>query len=243
MITIQASAPNDVGDTLSFIVTDPAFQPDVTVSANPSSVLYPAASPGITFTASVTGSSGGGTPSGTINWVFNDIPGTPPQPQPCPNPVPLSPVGNTATATCAVSSVAAGSYQVTATYAPPSNGAAAGVYGPATGYTSASAGTTPTATIQTSSSPMSTVPFTVTVTASGASGQPVPSGAISWIASSPNLSCPGTPTLSRIPFTSNVTANTMCTASSPGAYQITAVYPGDSNYLATTWPSASVTVG
>jgi Tfp pilus assembly protein PilE len=245
MITVQATAPNDVGDTLSFIVTDPAFQPVVIVSANPSSVASPSASSGIRFTASVTGSSGGGTPSGTINWVFNDIPGTPPQPQPCPNPIPLSSVGNTATATCTVTTVAAGSYQVTATYAPPSNGAAAGAYGPATGYASALAGTTPTATIQTTPptppSPMST--FTVTVTASGVSGQPLPSGAISWITSSPNLSCPGTPTLSRVPFTPTVTANTTCTASSPGAYQVTAVYPGDSNYLAATWPSASVTVG
>jgi hypothetical protein len=241
MITVQASAPNNVGDNLSFIVTDPAFQPDVTVSANPGSVLFPSSSPGgITFTASVTGSSGEGTPSGSINWAFNDIPGTPPQAQPCP-PTRLVSAGNISTATCTVAPVVAGSYQVIATYSPPSSGVLSGpsgVYGPATGYASASAGTTPTAAIQiVPPTPASPMTFTVNVTAIGSYGQPAPTGAISWITSSPDLSCGGSSTLSP-----TSTGTTTCTATLPGAYQVTAVYPGDSNYQSTTWPSASVDI-
>jgi len=92
--------------------------PTVAVNISPSS---PTPGQTLTFSATVTGPSGGPTPTGSVQWAFTSAP----NPAPTCNPSSLSGSGNSATTTvatdCVVANSQAGTYQVTATYSGDSN--------------------------------------------------------------------------------------------------------------------------
>jgi hypothetical protein len=130
MVTLQATAPNHVQDSLSEVVTNPAYSappgPSITVSASaPSNPPVP--DQRVTFTASVTGSNGVA-PTGTLAWSV----GGGPTPVSCTNANPGTSTGssgNTSTWACILSAaeVNAGTYDASVSYSGDTT------YGPATG--------------------------------------------------------------------------------------------------------------
>ncbi len=143
MITLQATAPNNVQDTLSMIVTNPTYSepPGPGATFNPATDIWtptainviasapsnpPLPGQPITFTANVTGSSA--VPTGTLSW---DISGSP-TPVSCSNPNPTISTGSsgsTSTWTCILSAneVGADTYMANVSYSGDAN------YGPAVG--------------------------------------------------------------------------------------------------------------
>ncbi len=130
MITLQATAPNNVQNSLSEVVANPAYSPppgpSITVNAStPSNPPIP--DQRVTFTASVTGSNGVA-PTGTLAWSV----GGGPTPVSCTNANPGTSTGSsgsTSTWSCALSAaeVNAGTYDASVSYSGDTN------YGPATG--------------------------------------------------------------------------------------------------------------
>ena len=238
LITIQASAPNRVSDSLSFVVTDPVFRPILSVTS-PSNTL-----PGqpLTFSAKLTGpsTSVNGYPTGTLSWAFSSPSG---MPSPCPS-APVSGATNPQTFQCQVPAAATGIYQVTATYSGDSN------YGSAVDFGSASVGYASTVTVSSSpANPASPSMLTFNATVTGPPGGPTPTGQITWTFSSPYDSSGNLPSCNQSNLagsgnTSNTTPLTACIVNptQSGTYQVTATYSGDSNYSSETEPPVSVAV-
>ncbi len=198
------------------------YTPTISVTNSPTS---PTLGQGVTFTATVTGRSGGATPSGAITWNLSG------QVTSCASITTLtgsgSPAG-TATATCTITAAKAGGYSAYASVAADSNYTAAG---PSSTDTFTVAMATPT--IAVTNSPTSptlgqSVIFTATVT--GPSGGATPSGAVTWNLTGQATSCASTTPLSG---SSNVaTATCTITASTAGGYSAYASVAADSNYNA-----------
>jgi type II secretory pathway pseudopilin PulG len=137
LITVQATAPNNVTDTLGMVVSDPGYSEPpgpgaISVSASaPSSPPVPGQQ--ITFTATVSGANGFA-PTGTLGWTIS---GNNPTPDTCSNATPTIATGSsgiTSTWTCVLSAatVGAGTYTAAVSYSGDAN------YGPGTGSTSVS---------------------------------------------------------------------------------------------------------
>jgi type II secretory pathway pseudopilin PulG len=241
LITIQATQPNGVTGTLQVVVTNPTYStppgPVVTVKTP---VTTPVPGQPITFTATlVPGLSQ--VPTGFVSWNFTGTSGIPPQP--CPSGSALTPtgVGNTAAATCTIPGlqVAAGSYQVDATYSGDTN------YGPATGLGLVNVPQqVPTLTVTpAATNSVATEPLTFTASVTGPSAATQPTGMVSWSVTGPGIPpqpCPNS--------TLSLTAppSTMCTIPgnqvSVGTYTATATYLGDINYPSPAPVSATANV-
>jgi len=246
LITLQATATNQVSDTLNLVVTDPAFRPAITVSVsnvvNPVIVNPALPSPptngAFTFTATVTGTNTLGNPGGPVNWAFTTSSGSPS----C-VPTALAPVtGNayTSYATYNCSGVQSGIYQVTATYGGTSN------YSSTAGYGSVSLKEPPSSmgvTGPASVGPGALLQFTATVTGGGGV---TPTGTIVWVFSPTS---PGSPAPSCLPSPLTAGANnkatatcTVASAAASGTYQVTGTYSGDTNFIVNSAVSNAVPV-
>jgi hypothetical protein len=91
--------------------------PSIAVTHNPAS---PSIGQNVTFTATVTGPSGGSTPSGAVTWTLTGAATS------CSSTTPLSGSGNVATATCTITATNGGTYSASASVAADSNYNAAG---------------------------------------------------------------------------------------------------------------------
>ena len=181
-ITVLGRAPNNVSDMLSFVVSDPEYANPAAVATVSVSAIPTAPTPGATITFSATVAPPGGTgptPTGNVAWSFG--PGTP-APTACADSTLAPSGGNSGTATCAVNNAKTGTYAVTATYLGDDN------------YQSQSAPgsvvvsmATPTLSVRAPATSTVGQPLTFTATISGPSGDPTPSGAVSW-----TLTPPGT---------------------------------------------------
>jgi Tfp pilus assembly protein PilV len=231
MITLVATAPDNVTDSLSFVVTSPGFEPGISVSGSVTG------SGQLTFVATLTGSVGGQSPSGAVAWTFTGSPAPT-----CSGASTLHPTSSTtssASTTCTVS--AAGTYQVAATYEPQS-GSLDHLYDSTTGYGSATIGSAPTFYVNAppNSPPYSGTSLSFTAVVIG-SGGVVPGGSVSWISSNPaDMTCTS-PNLSTSGPNTAATS-TDCTVTATGYYQVIARYSGDGNYLPETAPSGAVDV-
>ena len=224
LVTVQATASNNVTDTLSFVVTDPVYRPGITVNTGAVPIFSsatPAPQP-VTFTAIVSGSVGSGAPTGTMAWNT-----------PCMNASTSSTLvasGSSSSAVCIVSA-STGTYSVAASYSGDSN------YSPVVGYGAATVGDA--ASIATSWSPnpatygpLSSTQFSATVS-SLSPGGPTPTGTITWAFSSASgapPACTTASTLSGNPATTTVLTDCSVTFGTAGTYQVTATYSGDNNY-------------
>jgi len=244
-ITIQASAPNHVSDTLSFVVTDPLFRPILSVTS-PSTT-----SPGqpLTFSATLTGQNKNANavpPTGTISWSFSSPSGiASPSTNPCSTPSTVSGLTNPQTGfQCQVPAAATGIYQVTATYSGDAS------YGPAVDFGSATVGDASTVTVSSSPvNPASPASLTLNATVTGPTGGPTPSGQITWTFSSPYDASGTLPSCNSSSLagsgnsaTTAPLASCIIKSTQSGTYQVTATYSGDQNYLSETEQPVSVVV-
>jgi type II secretory pathway pseudopilin PulG len=234
-ITVLGRAPNNVSDTLSFVVSDPEYANPAPAAAVSVLVVPTAPTPGATITFSATVAPPGGTgpaPTGNVAWSFG--PGTP-MPTACANSA-LTPSGaNAGTATCAVDNAKTGTYAVTATYLGDDN------------YQSQSASdsvivamATPTLSVTAPATSPVGQPLTFTATVSGPSGDPTPAGAVSWTLTPPGTCVSAPPTKSANVLTVTCTI----TPAAAGTYTAAASIAADSSYNAAgpSTPPAAVTV-
>ena len=197
LVTLKATGPSGVTDTLQMVITNPAFgaPPGPTIAAATASPSSPLPGQQITLTTSLTPGSPPACstqvspntcyPSGTVSWTITGISGS----QPCAStPISPPPVGsNVSTSTCVIpgSQVVAGTYQIVIRY----QGDPA--YGPATGSSSITVlQPTPTMVV-TAGSAVATENLTFTATVSGPGGATQPTGQVTWAFSSPSgQTCP-----------------------------------------------------
>jgi type II secretory pathway pseudopilin PulG len=233
-VTLQATAPNLVSDTMQFIVSDPTFDP----APGPSVVVTaPATAVGstLTFTATITGSNSV-SPTGQVGWTFIGSPANPS----CqtPNPSTVGGTGGTATTTCTIGPAQAGTYQVVADYSGDGN------YASETGFGSVTVGrATSTTTVATNPAPPAPPPtigspvvFTATV---ASAGTVTPTGTVTWTwtfnGGAPTPACAGST------LAANGTSTcTLTNSSVAGTYQATAVYGGDFNFAGSTGVATTV---
>jgi hypothetical protein len=137
-------------------------------------------------------------------------------------------------ATCTTSALAAGSHSITATYAPATTDPNYITAGPSMAFTQTVSQLKPTISVAGVPNPSiygNSVTFTATVT--GASGQPQPTGTVTFNDGSTTLTCTNTGAGVLAPGTSNSTATCAISTLTGGTHQITATFvPGTgSNYL------------
>ena len=180
------------------------------ITPNPALVLAP-----ITFTANVT--SNGGAPTGSVNFLANG------------NVIGAGTVNASGVATFTTSTLAAGTYSVTASYTGDTNDA---------GSTSAAVSLTvslaTTATAITVTPNPALVGTAVTITAKVTGNGGTPTGTVNFIASGTTLA---SATLNA--GTASFTTSTLA----PGTYSITVSYSGDAADSPSTSTSISETVG
>lgn len=233
-ITVLGRAPNNVSDTLSFVVTDPLYAnpaPPATVSVS-ASPGQPTPGSMLVFTATVSPTGGMSTaPTGEVSWSFG--PGTPATAA-CPTSQ-LTASGSSGMATCAVSSAKAGTYTLTATYLGDNN------YQSATGSGSATVATA-TPTLQVTAPGTSAVgqALTFTATISGPSGDPTPTGTVTW-GLTPTGTCKS---VAQTGSANVLTATCTITPVASGTYSATVSIAADPAYKAAgpSSPPATVTV-
>ena len=203
--------------------------PTIAVANAPTS---PSLGQQVTYTATVTGPTGGATPSGAVTWTLTGPVAS------CASTTGPTGTTNVATYTCVITASGAGSYSAKASVATDANYTAAG---PSNTDTFTVAAATPTNTVTnapTSPTLGDTVTYTATVT--GPTGGATPSGAVTWTLTGPVGSCASTtgPT-----GTTNVATYTcVITASGAGTYTAKTAYAADANYTAATSNTDSFTV-
>jgi hypothetical protein len=200
----SASAP------LALTVVQATTQTALAVTPNPALVLAP-----ITFTATVTGN--GGAPTGSVNFLANG------------NVIGAGTLNTSGTATFATSTLAAGTYAVTASYTGDANDA-----GSTSLPVSLTVSLATTATAITVAPNPALVGAAVTITARVTGNGGTPTGSVNFIAN-------GT-TLASAILTAGTASFTTSTLS-PGTYSITASYQGDAADSPSTSTAISETVG
>lgn len=211
LVTVTATGPNGVSDTLSFVVINPTYSTPTALTSNVAFVASPAspASQGssatsVTFTATVTGN-GVVTPTGFVYWTITPPSGVTPV-------CAASTLSSSATGTCTVNTgTALGGYTVSAAYSGDAN------------YTASSSGNQSwtlqdkpnvTVTGATSGSGGKILTFTATV-AGTVPGDPTPTGTVAWS----GVTCSSTMALN-----AGVATCTINNASTTTNYTATAAY-------------------
>ena len=115
-VSLTAATPTNINDTLSAVVVNPAFNPPKPAPTFTISHSAPQAGQSLTFTATLTGSTGGFAPSATgpspaFTWDLTGSPGNPT----C-GFAGFTTSGNVSTTTCTVTTAQVGVYQVVASY-------------------------------------------------------------------------------------------------------------------------------
>jgi hypothetical protein len=198
----------------------------VTVSkVAPTNVVTNGAAPSlggsVTFTATMTGPTGGPTPTGTPNWTITGSSGA----GACTSSTALAGSGNTATATCTITASKAGTYVASDTYNGDTNysvisstndSVTVGAYTPAVAVTNNAVSTG------------GTLVFTATVT--GPANAATPTGTPTWTITGGVTSCTGG---SAGPTGGSNVATYTCSITGAKAaltYSASFSYPGDGNY-------------
>ena len=200
----SASAP------LPLTVVQATTQTVLVVAPNPALVLAP-----ITFTATVTGN--GGAPTGSVNFLANG------------NVIGTGTVNPSGTATFTTSTLAVGTYAITATYTGDANDAGS-VLSPVS--LTVSLATTATAITVTPNPALVGAAITITAKVTGNGG--TPTGTVNFIANGNTLA---SATLNA--GTASFTTSTL----PPGTYSITASYLGDAADAPSSSAAISETVG
>ena len=199
----------------------------VTVSkVAPTNVVTNGAAPSlggsVTFTATMTGPTGGPTPTGTPNWTITGSSGA----GACTSSTALAGSGNTATATCTITASKAGTYVASDTYNGDTNysvisstndSVTVGAYTPAVAVTNNAVSTG------------GTLVFTATVT--GPANGATPTGAPTWTITGGAGLC----TSNTGPTGATNVATYTCSipnVKASSTYSATFAYPGDANYNA-----------
>ncbi|SPE18212.1 putative NHL repeat containing protein [Candidatus Sulfotelmatomonas gaucii] len=199
----SASAP------LPLTVVQATTQTAVTITPNPALVLAP-----ITFTAKVTGN--GGVPTGSVNFLANG------------NVIGAGTVGALGTATFSTSTLAAGTYVVTAAYTGDANNS-----GSTSGPVSLTVSLATTTTVVTVSPSPALVGSAITISAKVTGNGGTPTGSVNFIANG-NILAGATLNTGTASFTTS--------SLTPGTYSITAAYAGDAADSPSTSTSVSETV-
>jgi large repetitive protein len=200
----SASAP------LAFTVAQAISLTALNVTPNPALVLAP-----ITFTANV--ASNGGTPTGSVNFLANG------------NVIGAGTVNPSGVATFTTSTLAAGTYSITATYTGDVNDAG-----------STSAAVSLTVSLATTATAITVIPdpalvgTAVTITAKVTGNGGTPTGTVNFIANGTTLN-----TATLVGGAASFTTSTLA----PGTYSITVSYSGDAADSPSTSTSLSETVG
>ncbi len=194
---------------LPLTVVQATTQTALTITPNPALVLAP-----ITFTAKVTGN--GGAPTGSVNFLANgDVIGA-------------GTVGASGTATLSTSTLAAGTYVVTAAYTGDANDS-----GSTSGPVSLTVSLATTTTAVTVSPSPALVGTAITISAKVTSDGGTPTGSVNFIANGNILAA----------ATLNAGTASFATSSlTPGTYTITAAYAGDAADSPSTSAPVSETV-
>ena len=195
---------------LPLTVAQATTQTALVVAPNPALVLAP-----ITFTASVTGN--GGTPTGSVNFLANG------------NVIGTGAVNPSGTATFTTSTLAAGTYAITASYTGDANDA-----GSTSLPTSLTISLATTATAITVTPNPALVGAAVTITAKVTGNGGTPTGSVNFIANGN--------TLASASLTAGSASFTISTLA-PGSYSITVSYLGDPADAPSTSAAISETVG
>ena len=213
IVATYSGDTNNLGSAstpLALTVVQAATQTALTVAPNPALVLAP-----ITFTAQVTGN--GGTPTGSVNFMANG------------NVIGAGTVNASGAATFTTSTLAAGTYSITASYTGDAND---GSSASSAASLTISLATTATAITVTPDPALVGAAITITAKATGNGG--TPTGGVSFIANGTTLN---TATLTG--GTASFTTSTLA----PGTYTITASYLGDAADSPSTSTSISEGVG
>lgn len=240
LVNLTVTAPNNVSDTLSFVVVNPAFvtqtfTPTVTIAIT-STPTGDSVGSTLQFAATVSGPITGASPSGALSWTISAPSGSPT----CAS-VNVTRGGlNSSTATCSVPNAVAGNYSITANYAGDSTYVAASGVGAVT----VSGATVPTVNIAPGpASPAVGATLTFNATVSGPTGGAAPTGALSWTITPPSGTAPTCSTANVTVGTLNKsTASCSVSAAIVGTYSVVATYVGDSNYTGASG-TASLIVG
>jgi hypothetical protein len=219
-ITAVYNGDSNFNTSTSSVLTQTVNKGDTTTaltsSNNPS--VY---GQSVTFTATVTATApAAGTPSGTVTFKdgTSNVTG-------CTNPATLNGSG---VATCATSTLAAGTHSITAVYGSDTN--FNGSTSPPVSQVVNKASTT--TAVSMSPTAFSGPGQSVTLTATVSSTTPTPTGTVTFY--------DGTKNLGTAPLNSSGVA-TFTTTLDAGPHTITATYSGDSNYSASTSPAPVIT--
>jgi large repetitive protein len=242
-VNLTAATPTNINENLSVVVVNPAFNPPKPAPTFTISNGTPQAGQPLTFTATLTGSTGGFAPSATgpsppFVWNLMGSPGNPS----CTFGG-FTTNGNVSTTTCSVTTAQVGVYQVAANYSGDTN------YSPATATKSATVpqlSSTVTLTLVSPAHPTVGGPsLDYRATVNGSAGITPNGGTVKWQITPPSgnpVSCAAS-TVSGGAGNS-VTAQPDCVIPTPllGTYTVTATYTGDPNYLASPPASLQTTV-
>lgn len=206
----DTDSAGSVSSAFPLTIAQATTQTTLTIAPNPGLVTAP-----IVFTATVHGN--GGVPTGTVTFLANG------------NPIGSAPANGSGVAAITVSTLAMGTYSVTASYGGDTDDGASASAATALNVTLATSSTTLTA----SPNPAlvgQTITFTAKVTSNGAA----PTGTVNFVANGNTL---GGATL-------NAGVATFTTSALPAAtYSVTASYVGDSANAASASSALSETVG
>jgi hypothetical protein len=184
----------------------------------------------VVFTATVSGPSGGPTPSGTVTWTVNGTAGV----TACTSSVTaLGGSGNSATASCTITVSSAGIYAVSDNYTGDAN------YNVVASAVDSLKGAPSVVVTNNAVATGGTLIFTATV--SSPAGGPTPTGVLAWTISGGAAACSSTTGPSGA---SNVATYTCSITNvlAANTYSATATYPGDSSYSTAAGSDNNVTV-
>jgi len=213
IVATYSGDSNNLGSAsvpLALTVVQSTTQTTLAVSPNPALVLAP-----ITFTAQVTGN--GGTPTGSVNFLANGIV------------IGSGALNASGTATFTTTTLAAGTYSITATYTGDANNGSN-----TSSPTSLTISLATTATAITVTPDPALVGAAITITAKVTGNGGTPTGSVNFVANGTTLN---TATLTG--GTASFTTSTLA----PGTYTITASYLGDAADSPSTSTSISEGVG
>jgi large repetitive protein len=237
VITASYSGDGNYHSARSATLQKTVAQANLTATITPSP-SNPVPGQTLTFSATIKPPAGDPIPTltDTVTWTFAASPGSPQCAGTSGSNITTVTQGNgnTATATCAVNNVSAGTYSVSAVFSGDTN------YFSATAPTDQAtvAKATPTLSVKSAfNNSGSRLTFTATVTPPA--GDPVPTGPVSWAFTAG----PGNPTC----LPSNLagdpaTATCVVAPTQLGVYTVTAAYGGNASYVPAMSPPASASV-
>ncbi len=246
--SVVASLAGTYGATLTFagdssynaVSATASTSSTIVASATPSVALISSGAPtlggSVTFTATVTGSTGAIAPNGVMNWSISGSAGI----NSCTNTTGPISVGVISTYTCTVITSKSGTYIAQANLVADANYQTAS----SSALTLTLAKQTPVITLAASANPTLGGITTLTTTVSGVSGAVQSTGAVTWSITDPNSQVVACSNPSGPATLSNVSTYT-CTfiTSIAGTYHVTSTIAGDTNYIAATSSSVAVDLG